>query len=83
MAIAAVDELIIHGLHVSNAATIPITIAVCRLMSGLTHATNANATASGIRANATVIHDKMSSLICFFFLGNQANSRFNIEDKNK
>lgn len=71
MAIAAVDELIIHGLPVMNAATSPMTIAVCKLINGLTPATNANATASGIRARATVIPDNISSLICFFSLGNQ------------
>lgn len=59
-AIAAVDELIIPGLPVSNAATIPIMIAVCKLSSGLTPATKAKAIASGISASETVIQERES-----------------------
>lgn len=59
-AIAAVELEINHGLHVSNPQTNPITIAHCKLISGLTHATKANATDSGMSASATVTPDKVS-----------------------
>lgn len=67
-AIAAVDELISPGLPVRNAATIPIMIAVCKLTSGLTPATKANAIASGISASETVIHESESATKVWEFL---------------
>lgn len=68
--IAAVDELIIPGLPVNVAAINPIITAVCKLIIGLTPATKANATDSGISASATVIPAKMSPLKYFLFLLN-------------
>ncbi len=70
IAMAAVDELIIPGLPVKMAATRPMTTAVCKLIRGLTHATKAKATASGIKASATVIPESISSLIWVFSRGN-------------
>src|SRR5690625_6419406 len=59
--IAAVEELIIPGRPVKRAATIPTTTAVCKLKIGLTPATKAKATASGMSARATVRPDKNSA----------------------
>lgn len=64
---AAVEELIIPGLPVNVAAINPIMTAVCKLIIGLTPATKANATDSGISAKATVIPAKMSARKNFLF----------------
>ena len=61
------EELIIPGLPVNTAATSAIKIAVCRLIRGVTPATNAKAIASGTKANATVIPAKISARKYFLF----------------
>lgn len=76
MEIAAVDELIIQGLQVKIAATKAIIKAVWRLRSGVTQATKAKATASGIRASATVIQAKESFLKKCLFLFSFSSSNF-------
>jgi hypothetical protein len=69
--IAAVEALTIPGRPVKIAAIKPIMTAVCKLKIGLTPATNAKATASGIKASATVIPDSASFLKNFLFLLNK------------